>query len=74
MQSLGYRHICDFLNKNVSFDDTVSLLKRDTRRYAKRRFTWFGKDKKIVWIKPDEREKAGQCVKDFFPEQRNFKI
>ncbi len=75
MQSLGYRHICDFLNEKTSFEETVSLLKRDTRRYAKRQFTWFGKDKKIIWVKPNERKKAEQFVMDFFPffvEAQNF--
>ena len=66
MQSLGYRHICDFLNHGVSLEETVRLLKRDTRRYAKRQFTWFRKDEKIVWIKPDEREKAAKCIREFF--------
>ncbi len=73
MQSLGYRHVCDYLNKKTSFEETVSLLKRDTRRYAKRQFTWFGKDKKIIWLKPGERKKAEQFVMDFFPEKRNLK-
>ncbi len=73
MQSLGYRHICDYLDQKISFEETVSLLKRDTRRYAKRQFTWFRKDKKIIWIKPDERKKAKQFVMDFFPEKRNLK-
>lgn len=66
MQSLGYRHICDFLNHGVPLEETVRLLKRDTRRYAKRQFTWFRKDGKIVWIKPDERKKADKCIREFF--------
>ncbi len=65
MQSLGYRHICDFFNKGISFEETVRLLKRDTRRYAKRQFTWFGKDKEIIWIKPGERGKAEQYIMKF---------
>ncbi len=66
MQSLGYRHICDFLNNGVSFEDTVVLLKRDTRRYAKRQFTWFGKDEKILWLQPHEKEKAERYIINFF--------
>ncbi|MFO7884306.1 MAG: tRNA (adenosine(37)-N6)-dimethylallyltransferase MiaA [Desulfobacteraceae bacterium] len=65
MQSIGYRHICDFLNKKVSFEETLRLLKRDTRRYAKRQLTWFGREKDIVWIDPRDTDRAEVLVKDF---------
>jgi hypothetical protein len=32
-------------------------MKRDTRRYAKRQMTWFGRDPEIRWIRPGERER-----------------
>ncbi|MEA1969115.1 MAG: tRNA (adenosine(37)-N6)-dimethylallyltransferase MiaA, partial [Thermodesulfobacteriota bacterium] len=62
MQSIGYRHICDFLNKKVSWQETLRLFKRDTRRYAKRQFTWFKRDDDIIWLKPDETDKAVKLV------------
>ncbi len=54
MQSLGYRHICDFFAGRVSFDEAVRTMKQDTRRYAKRQLTWFKADPEIVWIPSDE--------------------
>ncbi len=65
MQSIGYRHMGMFINNTVEWDEAVRLLKRDTRRYAKRQFTWFNKDKQITWVKPSEIEKAEQLIKDF---------
>jgi len=53
LQSLGYRHIIRFLKEEVSFDETVSQLKRDTRRYAKRQLTWFRADPEIRWYHPE---------------------
>ncbi len=53
LQSLGYRHIIRFLKGEVSFDETVSQLKRDTRRYAKRQLTWFRADPEIRWYHPE---------------------
>ena len=50
MQSIGYRHMCDFIAGEVSWEETVRLLKRDTRRYAKRQMTWFRKDEDIHWV------------------------
>lgn len=65
MQSLGYRHITTFLGGEWSWDKTVELLARDTRRYAKRQFTWFKKDSEIAWYLPDERNKLASKIARF---------
>ena len=52
MQSIGYRHMTDYLSGRLNWTQTVETLKRDTRRYAKRQLTWFRADKDIVWIDP----------------------
>jgi tRNA dimethylallyltransferase len=54
MQGLGYRQIAGYLKGRFSLDEAVQLIKRDTRRLAKRQLTWFKKEKKIIWL---EREK-----------------
>jgi tRNA dimethylallyltransferase len=53
LQSLGYRHIIRFLKGEMSFDEAVSQLRRDTRRYAKRQITWFRADPEIRWYHPE---------------------
>jgi tRNA dimethylallyltransferase len=65
MQSIGYRHMGWVINKDIDLDTAVSLLKRDTRRYAKRQFTWFRKEPGIVWITPSQTDQAVALVKDF---------
>ncbi|MFN2435650.1 MAG: tRNA (adenosine(37)-N6)-dimethylallyltransferase MiaA [Desulfotignum sp.] len=65
MQSIGYRHMGWVINKDLDLDTAVSLLKRDTRRYAKRQFTWFRKEPGIVWITPSQTDQAVTLVKDF---------
>jgi len=50
MQGLGYKEIAAYLDGEMSLDAAVELLKRDTRRYAKRQFTWFKRDPRIHWI------------------------
>ncbi len=65
MQSIGYRHMGMFLKGEVDFPEAVRLLKRDTRRYAKRQFTWFKKEPGIIWIEPSEINRAIDMVKDF---------
>ncbi len=54
MQAIGYRHMIDFLTGKTPWKETVALMKRDTRRYAKRQFTWFKSDPDIIWSTPEE--------------------
>lgn len=65
MQSIGYRHMGLYLKGEVSLEEAVRLLKRDTRRYAKRQFTWFNKEKDLIWINADDTEKAIETAKNF---------
>lgn len=50
LQSLGYREIVGYLKGKYNLPDAVRLIKRNTRRYAKRQLTWFRKDTRIVWF------------------------
>ncbi len=52
MQSIGYKHMARYCLGDWSYTEAVRLMKRDTRRYAKRQFTWF-RDKGITWFHPD---------------------
>lgn len=54
MQSLGYRHMTDYIRNRASFEEAVVSLKRDTRRYAKRQLTWFRADPEIEWFDPGQ--------------------
>lgn len=65
MQSIGYRHITDYINGRLSWDEALSTLKRDTRRYAKRQLTWFKADLRIAWIKPEQLEDIVRLIKKF---------
>jgi tRNA dimethylallyltransferase len=50
MQAIGYSHFIDYFNDRTSFDETVELLKRDTKRFAKRQFTWFRREPDARWV------------------------
>jgi tRNA dimethylallyltransferase len=53
MQSIGYRHMVDYLKGRLTWEEAVRTLKRDTRRFAKRQFTWFKADHEIHWTSPE---------------------
>ncbi|MBI4685666.1 MAG: tRNA (adenosine(37)-N6)-dimethylallyltransferase MiaA [Nitrospirae bacterium] len=50
MQAIGYKEIAMHIRRDISLDETVSLIKKSTRRYAKRQFTWFNREEDIRWI------------------------
>lgn len=65
MQAIGYRHIIDFMNDHMSWDESLHTFKRDTRRYAKRQLTWFKADTETVWIDPGQVGDVQSLVKRF---------
>lgn len=50
LNTVGYKEIISFINNEISMERAIELIKRNTRRYAKRQMTWFRKDKRINWI------------------------
>lgn len=56
MQAIGYRHMVDFINGKYSWEETVRILKRDTRHYAKRQLTWFKSVPDIIWIQVNAKD------------------
>ncbi len=50
MQGLGYKQIAAYCSGDLTWEEAVRLLKRDTRRFAKRQLTWFKRDKRIHWL------------------------
>lgn len=66
MQSLGYRHMLDFLHGRVTWEEAVRTMKRDTRRYAKRQLTWFKADKEVLWVEPDKIDHVYALVDNHF--------
>lgn len=55
MQGLGYKEMILHLKGEISLEEAVELLKRNTRRFAKRQITWFRRDPRIRWIDVGEK-------------------
>ncbi len=53
MQGLGYKEILAYLEGEMTLDEAVYLLKRDTRHFAKRQLTWFRRERDVIWIDKD---------------------
>jgi len=65
MQSIGYRHMVDYIEGRSSWEECVRTLKRDHRRYAKRQLTWFGADSEIIWKAPGQLQSMKVLVENF---------
>ena len=50
LQTVGYKEVFDYLDGDVSLDETVALIQRNTRHYAKRQLTWWRRDASIRWL------------------------
>jgi tRNA dimethylallyltransferase len=53
LNSVGYKEFFDVFDGKISRERAIELIKRNSRRYAKRQLTWWGKDKEIKWFKPE---------------------
>lgn len=54
LQTVGYREIFDYLEGKQDWENTIRLLKQNSRHYAKRQITWFKKDTEITWFHPSQ--------------------
>lgn len=65
MSGIGYKQIGFYLRNELTLPEAVEMIKRDSRRYAKRQATWFRKEKNIKWIKSEYQAKklVGKFIK-----------
>lgn len=56
LQTVGYKELFSYLNGSESLERAVELIKRNTRRYAKRQLTWFRKEEGLKWFKLRQKE------------------
>jgi tRNA dimethylallyltransferase len=50
LNTVGYAELFDYFNNKIPLKEAIELIKRNSRRYAKRQLTWFRRDEKAIWI------------------------
>ena len=68
LRTVGYSEMFDYFDGKVTFEEAVELIKRNSRRYAKRQTTWFGRDNDIVWFNRGEEEQIIKYIDSQFGE------
>lgn len=64
MQGIGYREVLYYLRGLVTRTETEELIKRNTRRLAKRQMTWLRKNDEVIWIKPGDRAFCTELIRE----------
>ncbi len=64
--SIGYRHMINYIDGQWTWEETVRLLARDTRRYAKRQYTWFSNLPDLQWFDVNEQQNILHAVDAWF--------
>ncbi len=62
LNTVGYKELFAYFDNRISKEEAIELLKRNTRRFAKRQITWFQKDKDIHWFKLTEENKMLELI------------
>ena len=64
LNSVGYKEFFAYFDGMTTKEKTIELIKRNTRRLAKRQMTWWGKDKDISWFNPEQSEEIIKFIEN----------
>lgn len=65
MQGLGYKEILNYLEGTCTLEEAVYQIKRDTRHFAKRQLTWFGRERDVLWINKKDYDYSDLKILDY---------
>ena len=65
MQGLGYKELLSYINQEITLEEAIYILKRDTRHFAKRQLTWFRREKDVIWLEKGEFDNNPSKILDY---------
>lgn len=68
MQGIGYREVIWYFKGLCTKDESIRLIKRNSRHYAKRQLTWFRANKNVRWVNPDDAKETNKLLDDICKE------
>jgi tRNA dimethylallyltransferase len=76
LNTVGIKEVMKYFEGEYNYEEMAEMIKQNTRRYAKRQMTWFGKDKRIKWVvvedMTDFNKLADYIITDFHSKNENF--
>lgn len=65
MQGLGYKELLAYLEGELSLEEALRVLKRDTRHFAKRQLTWFRREREVIWVNKEQYHHSEEEILSF---------
>ena len=65
LKTVGYSEFFSYFDDKIDFKECIRLIKRNSRRYAKKQFTWFKKNEEIKWFHPKETKEIDNYIASF---------
>lgn len=62
LDTVGYKEIFSYMEGEISKEEAIALIQRNTRRYARKQLTWFRKDPAIQWFEPHQEQEIIQYL------------
>ena len=62
LNTVGYRELFNYFDEEISFDKAIELIKRNSRRYARKQLTWFRKDPEMKWFEPNQTQEIIEYI------------
>ena len=73
LNTIGYKEIFEYLEKNTSLDEAIEKIKTNSRRYAKRQITWYKSNKEVNWFRDDyDIKNILSIINSFSPTQQSI--
>ena len=64
LNTVGYREFFDYFNGLITKDKAIELIKRNSRRYARKQLSWFRRDQEIIWFSPQNYDEVIKFVEN----------
>lgn len=65
LNTVGYKELFEYFENNITLEKAIELIKRNSRRYAKRQITWWARDNDITWFSPGELSQIIDFIEGF---------
>ncbi|MBL0340518.1 MAG: tRNA (adenosine(37)-N6)-dimethylallyltransferase MiaA [Bacteroidetes bacterium] len=62
LRTVGYKEMFEHIDGNLSLEETIELIAKNTRNYAKRQMTWFKRYKEMLWIHPEDEKSLFETI------------
>lgn len=66
LNTVGYKEFFNYFDNIISHEEAIRLIKRNSRRYAKKQLSWFRRDSDIHWFHPQQEEQVITFIEDYF--------